>query len=113
LFELFVGQPPFDSFLITPTILVGQMREMATDALPERWQDLWKTMDDKAAAEISGPALQEWLEDMYFDGERNEDLTKGDIAKLGQIIGKLLRFEPSTRASAREILNDPWFNCNS
>ncbi|KAJ9203259.1 hypothetical protein DTO164E3_2730 [Paecilomyces variotii] len=112
LFELFVGQPPFDSFLITPTILVGQMRETASDALPERWQEAWKTMDDKAATEESGPSLQEWLEDMYFDGERKEDLTKEDIAKLAQIIGKLLRFEPSTRASAREILGDPWFNGN-
>ncbi|KAK9234916.1 CMGC/SRPK protein kinase [Lipomyces kononenkoae] len=109
LFELFVGQPPFDSFLITPTILVGQMREMASDALPERWQDSYKTMDDRIIGEISGPALQEWLEEMYFDGERNEDLTKEDIVRLGQIIGRLLRFEPSTRASAREILNDPWF----
>ncbi|KAJ9362140.1 hypothetical protein DTO027B9_571 [Paecilomyces variotii] len=112
LFELFVGQPPFDSFLITPAILVGQMREMASDALPERWRDAWKTMDDKAITEESGPSLKEWLEDMYFDGERKEDLTKEDIAKLAQIIGKLLRFEPSTRASAREILDDPWFNGN-
>ncbi|KAK9369431.1 kinase-like domain-containing protein, partial [Lipomyces kononenkoae] len=109
LFELFVGQPPFDSFLITPTTLVGQMREMASDALPERWQDSYKKMGDRITGEIPGPALQEWLEEMYFDCERNEDLTKEDIVKLGQIIGKLLRFEPSTRASAREILNDPWF----
>lgn len=68
-------------------------------------------MDDKSAAEIPGPTLQEWLEDMYFDGERNEDLTKEDIVRLGQIIGKLLRLESSTRVSAREILNDPWFSC--
>lgn len=27
------------TFLITPTILVGQMRKMVTDELPERWQD--------------------------------------------------------------------------
>lgn len=86
------------------------MREMASDALPERWQEAWKTMDDKAATKESGPSLQQWLEDMYFDGERKEDLTKEDIAKLAQIIGKLLRFEPSTRASAKEILDDPWFN---
>ncbi|KAK9237325.1 kinase-like domain-containing protein [Lipomyces kononenkoae] len=109
LFELFVGQPPFDSFLITPTILFGQMREMASDAVPERWQDSYKTTDDRITGETSGPALQEWLEEIYFDGERGEDLTKQDIVKPGQIIGRLLRFEPSSRASAREILNDPWF----
>ena len=60
-------------------------------------------------AESSGPGLQEWLEEMYFDGDRKEDLTKKDIVKLGQIIQKLLHFEPSDRASVREILNDPWF----
>lgn len=69
-------------------------------------------MDDKSAAETPGPTLQEWLEDMYFDGERHEDLTKEDIVRLGQIIGKLLRSESSTRVSAREILNDPWFSCD-
>ncbi|KAA8641520.1 uncharacterized protein ATNIH1004_011656 [Aspergillus tanneri] len=109
LFELFVGQPPFDSFLITPPILVSQMREMASDALPKRWEVLWKSMDDRATAESPGPALQEWLEEMYFDGERNKDLTKEDILKLGQIIGRLLRFDPSTRLSAWEILDDDWF----
>lgn len=66
-------------------------------------------MESGIGAESSGPRLQEWLEDMYFDGERREDLTGEDIAMLGQIIGKLLRFEPSARASAGEILSDPWF----
>ena len=66
-------------------------------------------MDGGVVAESSGPGLQEWLEKMYFDGERKEDLTNQDITKLGQIIRKLLHFEPSARASAREILDDPWF----
>ncbi|KAJ5215522.1 uncharacterized protein N7498_001967 [Penicillium cinerascens] len=34
LFELFTGQPPFET-LITPAILIGQMHEMASDDLPE------------------------------------------------------------------------------
>ncbi|KGQ02175.1 hypothetical protein PAAG_11130 [Paracoccidioides lutzii Pb01] len=49
LFELSTGQPPFDTFLITPTILVGQMREVASDDLPEGWQRLWDTMNAGAA----------------------------------------------------------------
>lgn len=85
------------------------MLEMTSEALPERWLGLWEAMGGGVGAESSGPGLQEWLEDMYFDGERREDLTGEDIAKLGQIIQKLLRFEPSARASASEILNDPWF----
>ncbi|BCR88234.1 serine/threonine-protein kinase [Aspergillus chevalieri] len=109
LFELFVGQLPFDSFLITPKILVDQMLEMTSEALPERWLGLWEAMGGGVGAESSGPGLQEWLGNMYFDGERREDFTSEDIAKLGQIIRKLLRFEPSARASASEILSDPWF----
>ncbi|KLJ09852.1 hypothetical protein EMPG_14723 [Blastomyces silverae] len=112
LFELFTGQPPFDTFMTTPTILVGQMREMASDNLPERWQGIWdvtKTQNGMAV-EAAGPNLQEWLEEVHFDGSQNADLAKEDIAKLGEIIGRLLYFEPSARASAREVLDDPWFN---
>ncbi|CRG82799.1 Dual specificity protein kinase KNS1 [Talaromyces islandicus] len=113
LFELFVGQPPFDSVLTTPAILVSQMQEMASDPLPVRWKDLLETTHSKSPADIAGPTLQQWLEEMYFDGERKQNLTKADIVKLGYIIGKLLLFEPSTRASAREIPNDPWFSNSS
>ncbi|OJD15291.1 CMGC protein kinase [Emergomyces pasteurianus Ep9510] len=112
LFELFTGQPPFDNFLITPTILVGQMREMASDDLPKRWQGIWDTMNagDGRATENTGPSLQEWLEEVYFEGLESPDLTREDIVRLGQIIGRLLQFEPSARASARQVLDDPWFN---
>ncbi|KAJ5550785.1 hypothetical protein N7461_005483 [Penicillium sp. DV-2018c] len=81
LFELFVGQPPFDTYLITPTILVGQMREMATDELPERWQEKWNAMNtgDAVATESTGPSLQEWLEEVYFDSPLSTDLTREDI----------------------------------
>lgn len=85
------------------------MLEMTSEALPERWLGLWEAMGGGVGAESSGPGLQEWLGNMYFDGERREDFTSEDIAKLGQIIRKLLRFEPSARASASEILSDPWF----
>ncbi|CAI7596318.1 unnamed protein product [Penicillium glandicola] len=111
LFELFLGQPPFDTVMITPKILVGQMREMASDSLPERWQEIWDKMntDDGGTAESTGPNLQDWLEEVYFDSPQSPDLTREDVARLGQIIGRLLLFEPSKRASAREILDDPWF----
>lgn len=85
---------------------------MASDNLPKRWQKKWDTMikGDVLAAESSQPNLQEWLEEVYFDGRRTSDLTREDIMRLGKIIGRLLCFEPSARASARHILDDPWFN---
>ncbi|XRM38397.1 hypothetical protein ABZX51_001817 [Aspergillus tubingensis] len=109
LFELFVGQPPFDSFLITPKILVEQMQKMAGEALPEKWLPLWESMRGKEFTGDRGPGLQGWLEEMYFDGERKEDLSRDDIVELGRIIRKLLRFEPGARASVEEILDEPWF----
>ncbi|PWY96163.1 serine protein kinase [Aspergillus sclerotioniger CBS 115572] len=109
LFELFTGQPPFDSLFTTPKIIVGQMQEITNDALPERWLGAWETMRGSTIMESSGPRLQEWLEEVYFDNEKKEDLTKEDIVQLGHIIQSLLRFEPSARASVKEVLNDPWF----
>ncbi|CAI7577538.1 unnamed protein product [Penicillium discolor] len=112
LFELFVGQPPFDTFLITPPILVDHMREMASDDLPERWHKIWETRkaDDSEPREGPVPNLQEWLEELYFDSPHSPDLTREDIARLGKIIGSLLLFEPSARASAKQVLDDPWFD---
>lgn len=85
---------------------------MATDKLPERWQNKWNTMKtgDVMATETTGPNLQKWLEEVYFDGPLSPDLTREDIVRLGQIVGRLLHFEPSARASATQILDDPWFN---
>ena len=95
--------------MTTPTILVRQMLEMSSDGLPERWQQSWCVMDSKTPGEKSNYTLQEWLEEMYFDGERNEDLTREDILKVGELVRRMLRFEPSMRTSAREILQDSWF----
>ena len=95
--------------MTTPTILVRQMLEMTSDEMPERWQQTWRSMDSASPGEKSGYMLQEWLEEMYFDRERNEDLTREDILKVGELVRRMLRFEPSVRASAREILQDSWF----
>jgi serine/threonine-protein kinase SRPK3 len=56
--------------------------------------------------------LQEWLEETYFDGVRKEDFTREDIVKVSALVRRLLRFEPSTRASAQEVLHDPWLRDN-
>ncbi|KAL2862713.1 kinase-like domain-containing protein [Aspergillus lucknowensis] len=112
LFELFTGQPPFDSFMITPPILIEQMRELASDDFPRRWQEMADTVYKKEEAETEspGPNLHEWLQEVYFERSITPDLDKADIERLGQIIARLLRFEPSTRASAREVLEDQWLN---
>jgi hypothetical protein len=109
LFELVVGQPLFDSFMTTPTILVRQMLEMVNDDLPDRWQEQWRAMNTASSDEGSTYSLQGWLEEMYFDGERNEDLSRKDILEVGALIRSMLRFEPSARALSKDVLQDPWF----
>jgi serine/threonine-protein kinase SRPK3 len=85
------------------------MLQTASDELPERWQQKWRTMDSTWTGDRTTNNLQEWLEETYFDGLRNEDLTREDIIRVGALVLRLLRFEPSTRASAQETLEDPWF----
>jgi len=95
--------------MTTPAILVRQMLEMANDELPERWQQTWRAMDSASPGEKSGYKFQEWLEEMYFDGERNDDLTQEDILKVGELVRSVLQFEPSKRASTKEMLQESWF----
>ncbi|KAF2126322.1 hypothetical protein P153DRAFT_377938 [Dothidotthia symphoricarpi CBS 119687] len=82
LFELFVGQPPFDSFMTTPTILVRQMLEMASDELPKRWQPAWDVMNSVSPDDRSDYTLQGWLEEVYFDGERDQYFSREDILEV-------------------------------
>lgn len=96
---------------MTPKDLVDQMQELASDDLPDRWQEIWDGMNAEGGSPVeTGPGLQEWLEEVYFDVPQKPDLTRDDVARLGEIIGKFLRFEPSARASARQVLNEPWFS---
>lgn len=54
-------------------------------------------------------SLQEWLEEVYFDEEKNQDLSKEDTKRVGRVIGSMLRLEPGDRASAESVLGDAWF----
>ncbi|TGJ80469.1 hypothetical protein E0Z10_g8293 [Xylaria hypoxylon] len=112
LFELFTGQPPFDSIMQTPAGLISQMIQFSTDELPDRWEAKWQTMQEKRVqyADDDPPyTLQKWLEEVYFDTQRRCELTKRDIDKIGELVGLLLRWEPARRSSAKDIANDPWF----
>jgi serine/threonine-protein kinase SRPK3 len=95
--------------MANPGSVVEQMHGATSDELPERWLQKWNSMDRTGTEEESAYDLQKWLEETYFDGDRREDLTRDEIGQLGVLLRRLLRFEPSTRASAREIAQDPWF----
>ncbi|KAF1821332.1 serine protein kinase [Dissoconium aciculare CBS 342.82] len=113
IYELVVGQPPFDTFMQTKPTLVGEMIGMASDKLPDRWQPLWQSMRTSAAHNDDDDiSLETWLEESYFDGQRPVDLTKNEIVQFCKIVRRLLLFEPSSRASAAEIAQDPWFDAD-
>jgi serine/threonine-protein kinase SRPK3 len=96
--------------MATPDSVVNEMLETALDELPQRWREKWQNMDSTWTGDKKENILQKWLEEVYFDGKRREDFTREDIVKVGALVHRLLRFEPSTRASAQEVLRDPWFD---
>lgn len=98
------------------------MLEALDDKLPERWEQKWHLMDaespeeerkegEEEGSDKSGDCkytLQEWLEEVYFDDDYREDLAHEDIDKVGELVRKMLKFEPLLRASPEVILQDPW-----
>ena len=92
-----------------PGAVVQDMLDTASDGLPERWQPIWHSMDVGPFGGPSGTTLKGWLEETYFDGNRREDLTQRDIVKIHELVSRMLWFEPSSRASAAEIVRDAFF----
>ncbi|KAL8658697.1 MAG: hypothetical protein Q9202_007474 [Teloschistes flavicans] len=112
LFELITGQPPFSNVMVTPPSLVGEMLDSLRSDLPERWQEPWRHMRDSAAKAVElgqNSPLQEWLEEVYFNAQKDQSLSRNDIEAAGNLIRRFIQFEPSERISAREALEDPWF----
>lgn len=98
------------------------MLQTLDEKLPASWQEKWRVMDlERRAREETLDAihrtphdgdivckLQDWLEQVYFEVRSSEDLTKADICRIGALIRKMLRLKPSTRASAKDVLQDTW-----
>ncbi|KFH40238.1 Serine/threonine-protein kinase-like protein [Hapsidospora chrysogenum ATCC 11550] len=121
-FELYTGQPPFD-FGLTPGTLIAQMEEFAADRLPERWIERANRLREpvgggtdqaggkRDAALDTEQALQQWLEEVYFDdGRKKAELSLEDIRKVGDLVRKMLWFEPSSRETASRLLTDTWLS---
>ncbi|KAG8670498.1 hypothetical protein FPOAC1_009919 [Fusarium poae] len=124
IFELITGQPPFDAIMQTPPLLVEQMLEELSDELPSRWQAQWEVMQKDIAerrAEQQTPpedsfpeddiyTLHEWLEECYnCCDEKMAEFTKEELASMATAIGSMMRFEPSLRATPREMLAHDMF----
>ncbi|EWZ96953.1 CMGC/SRPK protein kinase [Fusarium oxysporum f. sp. lycopersici MN25] len=109
IFELVTGQPPFDVVMLTPPMLVQQMIELIDDELPSRWQVKWQETKREASQEKDDWTLQSWMEEVYFDDDKPPEFTRREIRVVAKLIARLMRFEPSTRATPSELLADSWF----
>lgn len=99
--------------MATPPSLVDQMLALATDELQSRWQARWETLQRNLPTpnNYDKCTVQESLEEAYFfDPEKKAELTKEELAKVAEVIGGLLRFEPSLRASPKDVLNSEWLH---
>ncbi|TGJ82074.1 hypothetical protein E0Z10_g6685 [Xylaria hypoxylon] len=110
LFELFTRETRFSSDLIARDDLAKQMVLGSADELPTRWKGKWHEI------EKTGPTLlhrsiefRQWFERVYYQHGCEKELTERDVAKVVDIIERMLKFEPLARAEAKEILEDPWF----
>lgn len=106
------GQPPFDVVMLTRAILVSEMMEFCGDELPDRWREKLDAVGVGRTGSISNApcTLLDWLEDIYFDDNKMSEFTRQDIARVCELVTRMLKFEPSSRASAKEIISDLWFN---
>jgi hypothetical protein len=92
----------------TPPILVQQMMELIDDELPSRWQAKWREMERKALYDEDIWTLQSWMEEVYFDKDKHPELTRDKVRAAAKLIARLMKLEPSLRATPTDILADPW-----
>lgn len=62
---------------------------------------------DPAEVDIAG--LSEWLRETYYDEDKSPFFSETELEGIGNVLLRLLRFRPSERPSADQILSDPLF----
>lgn len=89
---------------------VRQMLSLATDELPDRWRQAWRKMDDSKPYAYPDDPFQTLLDLAYYSrGRECAEIDGKKLRQIGDIISRMLYFESSSRATAEEILCDPWF----
>jgi serine/threonine-protein kinase SRPK3 len=96
--------------MVTHPTLISQMLSLCNEPLPTRWESKWLSMKKELPDETDRPAstLQEWLTKAYLHNDKRPELTDQELVKIGDLVGRMLRLEPSSRATARAIASDPW-----
>ncbi|KAJ4290465.1 hypothetical protein N0V90_010682 [Kalmusia sp. IMI 367209] len=114
IFEFIATQPPFDTVFQTKQMLIDQM-VMEIGELPARWA----VKVPEKPPQVFGPVnlleedldlkLEEMLSYLYFLPIRQPELTRDQVMAWARIIRRLMKFEPSERASAASVLQESCF----
>ncbi|KAG6032002.1 hypothetical protein E4U40_006609 [Claviceps sp. LM458 group G5] len=94
---------------MTPARIVGQMIEVTSEEVPSKWQAKWHAMQQEAPEQDRGFTLKKWLEDVYFDSNKQAEFTPEEVSDIYEVVAATLRFEPSLRATPSESLARAWF----
>jgi hypothetical protein len=80
------------------------MIELTSDELLSRWQAKWHAMEEDVPQIDGDFTLHKWLEGVYFDNGNQAEFTAEEIARIAEAIARMLKLEPSLRATPGEIL---------
>lgn len=108
------GLPPLTSFSPTRKDIVEDMMRCCSDELPLRWQRKFHAVGLSELKPIKydpdkPKALPLWLVKDYVNLREVPVFTRHDIVRVGELITRMLKFEPASRATAEETLSDGWF----
>ncbi|GAB1733419.1 hypothetical protein NU195Hw_g8980t1 [Hortaea werneckii] len=105
IFSLVVGYPPFDSMLNNETELLSEWIA-SFGPLPEEWNAI-ASFGDIEPADLETSDLSQWLRETYYDDDKSPFFTESDLEEISDLILSTLKYHPSERPSARELLNHP------
>ncbi|KAI1167962.1 kinase-like protein [Nemania serpens] len=113
-YEIMAGLPPLTSFSPTRKDIVEDMMRCCSDELPLRWQRKFHAVGLSELKPIKydpdkPKALPLWLVKDYVNLREVPVFTRHDIVRVGELITRMLKFEPASRATAEETLSDGWF----
>ena len=58
-------------------------------------------------AELDIADIREWLRETYYDEGKEAFFTESDLEDIGDLIVSMLRYRPSERPTAAELLKHP------
>ena len=64
-------------------------------------------------ADLETADLPQWLRETYYDDDKLPYLTEGGLEAISKVLLRLLRFRPSERPSANDVLLEPVFGDSS